>query len=46
MAAALPQILAYMMANSQSQQTIYGMVTNGDSFLFLKLNKQEKYHDN
>ena len=42
-AAALPQILAYMMANSQSQQTIYGMVTNGDSFLFLKLNKQEKY---
>ncbi|MDJ0578484.1 type I restriction enzyme HsdR N-terminal domain-containing protein [Crocosphaera sp.] len=41
-AAALPQILAYMMANSQSQQIIYGMVTNGDSFLFLKLNKQEK----
>ncbi|MDJ0844030.1 type I restriction endonuclease subunit R [Crocosphaera sp.] len=40
-AAALPQILAYMMANSESQQTIYGMVTNGDSFLFLKLNKQE-----
>ncbi len=41
-AAALPQILAYMMANSQSQQIIYGMVTNGDSFLFLKLNKHEK----
>ncbi|MDJ0662410.1 MAG: type I restriction endonuclease subunit R [Crocosphaera sp.] len=41
-AAAIPQILAYMMANSQSQQSIYGMVTNGDSFLFIKLNQNGK----
>ena len=41
-ASALPQILAYMMANSQSQQSIYGMATNGDSFIFIKLNKEGK----
>ncbi len=28
-----------MMANSESQQTIYGMVTKVDSFLFIKLNQ-------
>ncbi|HAC65981.1 MAG TPA: type I restriction endonuclease subunit R [Cyanothece sp. UBA12306] len=41
-ASALPQILAYMMANSESQQSIYGMVTNGDSFIFIKLNQDGK----
>ncbi|MGK7933324.1 MAG: type I restriction endonuclease subunit R [Microcystaceae cyanobacterium] len=38
-AAALPQILAYMMANADSKQSIYGMATNGDSFVFIKLNQ-------
>ena len=41
-ATALPQILAYMMANSQSQQSIYSMATNGDSFIFIKLNQDGK----
>ncbi len=30
------------MTNSQSQQLIYGMVTNGDSFMFIKLNQEGK----
>jgi predicted type IV restriction endonuclease len=38
-AAALPQILAYMMANAESKSSIYGMATNGDSFIFIKLNR-------
>ncbi|MFZ1029164.1 MAG: type I restriction endonuclease [Limnoraphis robusta] len=37
---ALPQILAYMMGNPNSEQPIFGLVTNGDHFLFLKLIKQ------
>ncbi len=39
---ALPQILAYMMANATTQPSIYGMVTNGDSFIFIKLNQDRK----
>ncbi|GBF80586.1 type I restriction endonuclease subunit R [Aphanothece sacrum] len=38
---AFPQILAYMMANSQKNKPTFGMVTNGDSFVFLKLSHQE-----
>ena len=34
---ALPQILAYMMANSSEGRITFGMVTNGDSFVFIKL---------
>ena len=39
-ASALPQILAYMKANSDKNQSIYGMATNGDSFIFIKLTHQ------
>ena len=39
-ASALPQILAYMKANSDTNQSIYGMATNGDSFIFIKLTHQ------
>lgn len=35
--AALPQALAYLMANPQSEQPSFGMVTNGDDILFVKL---------
>lgn len=35
--AALPQTLAYLMANPQSKQPSFGMVTNGDDILFVKL---------
>jgi hypothetical protein len=34
---ALPQTLAYLMANPQPQQPSFGMVTNGDEILFIKL---------
>ena len=40
--AALPQILAYMMANSDQNQPTYGVATNGDSFIFIKLSRSEK----
>ncbi len=35
--AALPQLLAYMLASSQPEHPVYGMATNGDEFVFLKL---------
>ncbi|NJM78333.1 MAG: type I restriction endonuclease subunit R [Acaryochloridaceae cyanobacterium RU_4_10] len=37
---ALPQALAYMMANTQSEQPTFGMMTNGDDVLFVKLTAQ------
>jgi hypothetical protein len=40
---ALPQILAYMMANSNEEQVTFGMVTNGDNFVFLKLSRLERF---
>lgn len=36
---AIPQTLAYMMANSNSEMPVFGMVTNGDDYLFIKLNQ-------
>ncbi|BAZ16907.1 hypothetical protein NIES4071_87850 [Calothrix sp. NIES-4071] len=35
-----PQLLSYMLALSDSEKPIYGLVTNGGSFLFVKLVKQ------
>jgi len=37
--AGLAQILAYMLGNPNSEQHSFGMITNGGSFLFLKLVK-------
>jgi predicted type IV restriction endonuclease len=37
---AIPQALAYMMANPHPEQPTFGLVTNGDSFLFIKLVKE------
>lgn len=34
---AVPQALAYMMGNPDRDQPVYGMVSNGDEFIFLKL---------
>jgi hypothetical protein len=34
---ALPQALAYLMSNPNPAQSTYGLVTNGDGFLFLKV---------
>lgn len=39
--AAIPQALAYMMANPNSEKPVYGMVTDGSLFMFIKLLKQE-----
>ena len=35
----IPQILAYMMGTPKSQQIILGMVTNGSTFIFIKLQR-------
>jgi hypothetical protein len=37
----IPQLLAYMMAAPSQQQTVFGMVTNGNHFLFVKLKRQK-----
>jgi hypothetical protein len=39
---ALPQTLAYLMANPQPQQPCFGMMTNGDEILFVKLVQMER----
>jgi hypothetical protein len=43
--AALPQLLAYMVANSENQLPQYGMATNGDEFVFLKLGTGAEYDE-
>jgi hypothetical protein len=42
--AALPQTLAYLMANPQPEQPSFGMVTNGDDILFVKLVQGAQRH--
>jgi hypothetical protein len=37
--AALPQLLAYMLASPQSERPVFAMATNGDEFVFLKLSQ-------
>ena len=34
---ALPQAMAYMMANPHPEKPVYGLITNGDEFMFIKL---------
>ncbi|MBD2604389.1 restriction endonuclease subunit R [Scytonema hofmannii FACHB-248] len=36
-----PQFLAYMLAVSNSDKPVYGLICNGSSFIFVKLIKQE-----
>jgi hypothetical protein len=38
---ALPQTLAYMLANPHPERPVFGMVTNGGNFIFVKLQIQE-----
>ncbi|RUS97568.1 hypothetical protein DSM106972_083050 [Dulcicalothrix desertica PCC 7102] len=38
---AKPQLLSYMLAVSNSDKPVYGLITNGASFLFVKLIRQE-----
>jgi len=37
----IPQVLSYMLANPNFEFPLYGLVTNGSNFVFLKLLKQE-----
>ena len=37
---AIPQALTYMMGSANQTDSLFGVVTNGDGFLFLKLVKQ------
>ncbi|MEL7069849.1 MAG: type I restriction endonuclease subunit R [Cyanobacteria bacterium J06581_3] len=41
--AAFPQLLAYMAANPDRSLPNYGMATNGDEFVFLKLSNENEY---
>ncbi|MCL1466261.1 type I restriction endonuclease [Argonema galeatum] len=41
---ALPQTLAYMMANPTSEMPTFGMITNGEDYIFIKLNKQVRQY--
>ena len=38
---AIPQALAYMMANPNPEKPVFGLVTNGSNFIFIKLTKQD-----
>jgi predicted type IV restriction endonuclease len=38
---AIPQALAYMLSNSETVQPTFGMITNGNEFLFLKTSHPE-----
>ncbi len=38
---AIPQALAYMLSNSEAVQPTFGMITNGNEFLFLKTSQNE-----
>jgi hypothetical protein len=38
---AIPQALAYMLGNPDLQRPVFGLVTNGSNFIFLKLIKQD-----
>ncbi|MBW4682771.1 MAG: restriction endonuclease subunit R [Microcoleus vaginatus WJT46-NPBG5] len=37
---AMPQALAYMLANPATEKSTFGFITNGSNFIFLKLSKQ------
>ncbi|MDJ0730873.1 MAG: type I restriction endonuclease subunit R [Crocosphaera sp.] len=38
---AIPQTLAYMMANTDTKKPVFAMITNGGEFFFLKLSRQK-----
>lgn len=39
---AIPQGLAYMLANPNPEKPVFGLVSNGSHFIFLKLTQQDK----
>jgi hypothetical protein len=41
----IPQLLTYMMAAPSQQAALFGMVTNGSSFVFVKLDRAQAQYD-
>lgn len=41
---AIPQALTYMMANTEQKSPIFGLVTNGEDYIFIKLSHQDKQY--
>jgi hypothetical protein len=41
----IPQLLTYMMAAPSQQTALFGMVTNGSSFVFVKLDRAQAQYD-
>ena len=41
---AVPQALAYMMANPHPDKPLFGLVTTGEDYLFLKLNLRDRHY--
>ena len=39
----IPQCLAYMLGSSHTDKSLFGLVTNGSNFIFLKLLKGEQF---
>lgn len=42
---AIPQAIAYMMANPHPEKPVFGMVTNGEDYVFIKLSQQMRQYD-
>jgi Type I restriction enzyme R protein N terminus (HSDR_N) len=41
---ALPQTLAYMMGNPNSETPVFGMISNGEDYIFVKLSQQQRQY--
>ncbi|MDZ4786278.1 MAG: type I restriction endonuclease subunit R, partial [bacterium] len=41
----IPQTLAYVMASPLEQVPLFGMITNGNSFIFLKVDRERRDYD-
>jgi len=39
---AIPQALAYMMGRPEDTSSVFGAVTNGEDWIFIKLDRQQK----
>ncbi len=42
---ALPQTLAYMLANPNLEMPVFGMIMTGEDYIFIKLNQQTRSYD-
>jgi hypothetical protein len=42
---ALPQALSYMMANPREERPVFGLATNGEDYIFIKLDRSSNCYD-